>query len=365
MWTYKSKSLRSSGYEDLLPLLKTFTKAKFDDADELTQEKMIDDVFKIYRERNIYPITYYTTQGVEREIANCISKKVKFDGDKLISTYTNGLSLCRFMFPHLATTKASTTTKSTFDKFDNDVYLHTSIKYCFKYKNTKYPVLPALLKDGLEMSGGNPVSNFHPMRAKMLYEYYCPKGGTIFDFSSGFGGRLLGALSSKNKYKYIGVEPHSETYQCLNTLGKLIEKVSWRKDSFEIINGVSEDVRLDFKSVDFVFSSPPYFNLEIYSDDDTQCYNKFPKLEDWFNGYVLPTIQNSYDMLKPNSYYAVNIADFKVGSNNVEFVERWKTLAESIGFKYVKNITMKIQKRTGRGHNKEKQEGIFLFKKVK
>lgn len=362
-WDYKSKALKSSGYEDLIPLLKTFTKAKFNNGTESEQSIMIDDVCQIYRKRNIFPITYYSNQGIKEEIARCISKKVEFDGDVIDSKFTYGLSLCRFMFSNLIETKATTRKSSNYDKFYDDELLKLSVKYCFKYKNVEYPVLPTSLKDGIEMSGGNPVSNFHPMRAKMLYEKYCPKGGAIFDFSSGFGGRLLGALSSKNKYQYIGVEPNKETYDNLVNLGNEIEAVTWRKDSFFIFQNMSEELRLKKNSFDFIFSSPPYFNLEQYSDDDTQCYIKFPELDDWFEGYVKPTIQNSYDMLKPNSYYAVNMADFNIGNKMIKFVDVWKKYAKLIGFDYIKTIPMKIQKRTGHGHLTEKQEGIFLFKK--
>ena len=34
-------------------------------------------------------------------------------------------------------------------------------------------------------------------------------------------------------------------------------------------------------NMDFAFSSPPYFNLEKYSDEETQCYVKFSKLNEW------------------------------------------------------------------------------------
>ena len=33
-------------------------------------------------------------------------------------------------------------------------------------------------------------------RAKIIFEHYCPKNGTIYDYSAGYGGRILGALCS-------------------------------------------------------------------------------------------------------------------------------------------------------------------------
>ncbi len=51
--------------------------------------------------------------------------------------------------------------------------------------------------------------------------------------------------------------------------------------------------------MDFAFSSPPYFNLEKYSDEETQCYVRFSKLNEWIQNYVEKTIQNLYCALKP------------------------------------------------------------------
>ena len=72
-------------------------------------------------------------------------------------------------------------------------------------------------------------------------------------------------------------------------------------------------------------------------------------------------------MLKPNCYYAVNIADFKIGKNDIKFVDKWIEISEEIGFKYDHQIYMKLQSRRGVGHDEDnkrtKKEGIFVFKK--
>lgn len=45
---------------------------------------------------------------------------------------------------------------------------------------------------------------------------------------------MLGALSSNNNYKYIAVEPNSDTFYNLLQLGHFIENITKRKNSFEI-----------------------------------------------------------------------------------------------------------------------------------
>ena len=195
----------------------------------------------------------------------------------------------------------------------------------------------------------------------MHTDRYC----SIYDFACGFGGRMLGALSSKNNYTYYGVEPCTETYKGLLKLGEEIEKVTKRTNSFEIIKTGSEEKITDREEfVDFAFSSPPYFTLEKYSDEETQCYIKYPTIESWFIGYVIPTIENIYKYLKKGAYYAVNIADFKVGNNEIKFVDEWIKASKTLGFEYVDYIPMKLVVRKGFGHeNNEKKEGIFIFRK--
>ena len=100
----------------------------------------------------------------------------------------------------------------------------------------------------------------------------------------------------KKNIKYIGVDPCTETFDNLNTFGNKIEEVLNKKDSFEVYKTGSEEFFIGDNTIDFSFTSPPYFNLEIYTDEDTQCYNKFDNFGMWLEGFVRPTIKNIYRM---------------------------------------------------------------------
>lgn len=368
-WNYKSEVKKSNGYEDFLTELKTWNKKNFLEQSEEAQEEIVQSIFNIYRGKNIFPIQYFNEEGVKEEIQKCIDKEVSFDGDVLNLKFNQGSSVCRFLFPNLSRVDCKgSENNSPYDKFMDDYKLNKAINFCLRYKSSNTPTTPSGIKDGLEMLGGNVATNFKPMNAKALYEKYTPKDGVIFDYACGFGGRMLGALSSKNNYTYYGVEPNTETFNNLNKLGKHIESVTGREKSFGIKCIGSEDINLKrVEFVDFAFSSPPYFTLEKYCDEETQCYIKFPTLEEWFEGYVRPTIQNIYDMLKHDRYYAVNIADFNIGKERVEFVDKWIEISEEIGFDFDKQIFMKLQTRRGNGHDtsnkRTKKEGIFVFYK--
>ncbi|SVC33922.1 uncharacterized protein METZ01_LOCUS286776, partial [marine metagenome] len=59
------------------------------------------------------------------------------------------------------------------------------------------------------MTGTQGVSNFRPTAAQAIYEKFLPDGGTTWDMSGGYGGRLLGAI--KTHINYIATEPAKET----------------------------------------------------------------------------------------------------------------------------------------------------------
>jgi len=134
-----------------------------------------------------------------------------------------------------------------------------------------------------------------------------------------------------------------------------------------IVQSVSEEYQPE--DIDLAFSSPPYFNLEKYSDEDTQCMVRYKTLDEWFDGYVAPTIQQIHRGLNREGLFATNIADYKTYGQKepVEVVQRWIKTAEQNGFKYQGMIKMMLNTRPGVGNDKlagrEKFEGVYVFTK--
>jgi hypothetical protein len=368
-WEYASKEELSTGYEDLTEEFKKYTPEKYRGlSNDDDRSKLLDEVVCLYRRKNLFPIIYYTDLGIKKEIERCINKKVSLENNVLDLRSYQGGALLRYLFPNFFEAYSGEGSRiNAYDKFFDDAMLKEIIAFVIKFSVP----LPGSILSAMNLYRTGAPTNFNPMRAKALYEKYCPENGVIYDFAAGYGGRMLGALTSKNNYKYIGVDPNTKTYNNLLRLGQYIEGVTGRKDSYEIYCTGSETFEYHQKEfVDFAFSSPPYFNLEKYSDEPTQCYIKYDNLFDWFRYYVEPTIQTIYDLLKNDAYYAVNIADFEVSREKVHFVDRWLEISEKIGFDYVNQIYLKIQnrggnKRTGKtGGSNKKEECIYVFKKV-
>ena len=146
------------------------------------------------------------------------------------------------------------------------------------------------------------VSNFRPTIIKLIYEKF--GGDVVWDMSCGWGGRLLGFLITSNTKHYIGTEPSSKTYDGLQ---KMVKDFSYFEKQVDIYKLGSEEYKPKKESLDLCFTSPPYFDTEKYSDEDTQSYKKFPTEDGWVNGFLRKTIQNCYDGLKDNKYMLMNI----------------------------------------------------------
>ena len=362
IWGIKPEHIHGdqfTGYESYSDALSEFTAQRY----QADPEGVASAVLEIYRKVNLVPIIYYTDDGIRSAI-----KEFKSAGYNPVKVGRIGLgnnqgqSINRFLFPNMMSAEPKGRgSNSLRDRFLNDDKMRRAIRICFEFREGNNLVSPTAIRRALELVSGENVQNFKPQNARSIVEYLCPvMWGRVYDYSSGYGGRLLGVSSSKMNYQYIGIDPNTETFGNLTYLNQLLG------DRAELICTTSEEFQPE--EIDLAFSSPPYFNLEKYCDEPTQCMVKFTTLDEWFEGYAGPTMQNIYKGLNADGTFATNIADYKsYGNKEYAVVDRWIQLAEKIGFKYSSTIKMMLNTRPGVGNNKlagrEKYEGIYIFKK--
>ena len=348
-----------TGYEDLYPEFDKYTKEVYDAAPDET----IDNVFNLYRSRNLVPIVYYTENGIRSAIKSFRRKSYNSVQAGRIGLGNNaGQTINRFVFTNMQTAEPKGRgSNSLKDRFYNDAKLRRAIRICFEFRDGNHLVYPTAMRRALELVTGENVTNFKAQNARAIVEHLCPVlWGRVYDYSCGYGGRLLGISSSNMGYTYVGTDPNTETYEYLKYLDTFLNSDS------EIICSTSEDYQCE--NIDLAFSSPPYFNLEKYSDEPTQCMVRFTTLEEWFEGYAKPTMENIHRGLNSDGIFATNIADYKsYGNKEFDVVEDWIALAEKVGFKHTSTIKMMLNTRPGVGNDKlagrEKWEGVYVFKK--
>jgi len=353
-----------TGYESVYDQLDAFDKAQYDADPQGTIEK----VYNIYRSIDLVPIVYYTHQG----LVDAVRKFSKLsynnvDNGKIGLGNNRGQTINRFLFPNMMTAEPKGRgSNSLKDRFFDERKLKRAIRICFEFRTGDRLLRPTQLRTALELVTGENVTNFKAQNAKAIVEHLCPVlWGNVYDYSCGYGGRLLGIGSSNFKYNYIGVEPNTETVAYLNYLNDVIDEATGVRGT--IVQDVSENYQPE--DIDLAFSSPPYFNLEKYSNEETQCMVQFKTEDEWFEGYVAPTMQNIRKGLNSDGVFATNIADYKSYDRPepYEVTERWIQTAEKVGFKHDGIIKMMLNTRPGVGNDRkqgrEKWEGVYVFRK--
>jgi len=368
-WGVTPTSEKYTGYEHVEDKLKTYTKERWESADEAGKDSIVNEVFDIYRSLNIIPITYFTLEGCKSELKSISFKSHSVQEGKISVGNTAGQNFSRFWFPNMqeAYTRKDKMV-SMRARFYDDTRLKRAISFCYKYRDeAEKSVLPANIRRALDLVSGGTIANFKPMNARAVFEYICPTmWGNVLDFSSGYGGRMIGSMTSNMRYNYTGIDPNTKTHRGLVALGELMNELGLGS-GYSMHNIPSEQFNPEPGSYDAAFSSPPYFNLETYTDEPTQCMNSCSTIDEWFGTYVEPTVQMLHTALAKDALYAVNIADYKDGKEEFKIVDRWKDISEKNGFKYIEQIDMLLNVRPGVGNDKlknaYKSEGIYLFKK--
>ena len=195
-------------------------------------------------------------------------------------------------------------------------------------------------------------SFYRPHFSKQIIMMTNKRNGTLFDPCAGWGGRMLGTVS--HDWNYIACEPNVDTFQNLN---KIVEFIG-RKENVSIHNIPVEN--FDFsklKNIDVVLTSPPYFNLEVYSNDETQSYNKFNSYDTWNDNWLKPTIEKCLSVLSDDGISAWNVMKIK----KHDLVESVISTHEKNGWKLFKTIG--FQSPLANIRKLKNKDVTYLFKK--
>lgn len=218
-----------------------------------------------------------------------------------------GLRLANLFQPQMWAVRVSRY-RSPRDVFDDDVLLRTALKRAWSIWPDRFGVNASCLRRILRTFPGTAsVSNFRPTLVRAVAERFSPAGGMVVDFAAGYGGRLVGCLSLDREY--VGIEPCDDQVKGLRrTIAALAEhKASGA--SATILHGCAEDVlpELPTASADLVFSSPPFYDWERYSEQPTQSYVRYPSYQAWLRCFLSTAVKESGRILRPGGRLVLNV----------------------------------------------------------
>jgi 16S rRNA G966 N2-methylase RsmD len=195
---------------------------------------------------------------------------------------------------------------------------------------------------GIRQISKSPV-NYPPATAKCVYDNYLPDlGGHVLDPSAGYSGRLLGAYYSKRVLSYTGLEPAKLTLEGSQKILSLLKSFSPEIEKPMNLHqqGAEEWKPLDKKGFfDLIFTSPPYFNHEWYSEEESQVCNFCKNLKDYEN-WIKSCLDNWRFLLKPSGKIIIQVSDPMTQSNTrLPIIKQWETAIENKGVKYLDRLT--------------------------
>ena len=187
---------------------------------------------------------------------------------------------------------------SNIDEFKKKKFIANMLKYYEDVKNknntkNNYIVLKEVYNICISA-----INIFRPLVAMEIYTKYKPS--SVLDFTCGWGGRLVGACAL-NIPNYIGID--------INT--NLINPYLEMKSFFNNISETNVDIffenaaKFDYSTIkyDMVLTSPPYYFLEKYSNNETYNNSK----NEMKNKFYIPVFSNTYKYLQEGGHYCLNI----------------------------------------------------------
>lgn len=174
------------------------------------------------------------------------------------------------------------------------------------------------------------------------------------DISSGWGDRLISAILSPTIKKYYSTDPNLDLHKHYNDIR---EKFNVSKKDYKIKKTGFEKLKIKDYDYDFIFSSPPFFKTEKYSDYPDDSLVNFDSEKDWYENFLLFSIIKALKHLKVNCYFILNM---KFHSNKDSYLSNQKLITDLNKIENLKNCGSIYYF----NHHNYKPRELFVFKKL-
>lgn len=138
---------------------------------------------------------------------------------------------------------------------------------------------------------------FKPLTAMEIYTRFQPK--SVLDPTMGWGGRLVGACAL-DVPNYIGIDTNKSLKEPYKNMVKTLKELGTQTN---IKLMFKDALKVDYSKLDYdcVFTSPPYYNIEIYEG------TKYKTDEEWDENFYIPLFTQTYKHLKRGGHFILNI----------------------------------------------------------
>jgi|TARA_R100000084_G_scaffold31573_1_gene12163 DNA modification methylase len=183
------------------------------------------------------------------------------------------------------------------------------------------------------------VSIFDPVLCEIIYNWFVIPNGTILDPFA--GGSVRGIVANYLDYQYTGIDLKEE--QILSNQNQALRIIPDNIPEWIIGDSYTELDKFD-KTFDFIFSCPPYYNLEVYSNNIKDLSNM-----DYLNFYIAykAIILKCCKLLKDNRFACFVVGNIRDKDGFIiDLVGITITLFEQCGLRFYNEIILKNQATT-------------------
>ena len=121
---------------------------------------------------------------------------------------------------------------------------------------------------------------FDPVLAEFVYRSFAPPGGRVLDPFAGESTK--GLVAAKLGLQYTGIELRREQVE---ENRRHAERLTLTPEWIHADSASLAEVIPDTEVFDLIFTSPPYYDLEIYSEDknDGSSFQSYEVFIDWYS----------------------------------------------------------------------------------
>tara|TARA_B100001564_G_scaffold284126_1_gene246819 strand:- start:627 stop:1799 length:1173 start_codon:yes stop_codon:yes gene_type:complete len=271
--------------------------------------------------------------------------------DNIIKRLNTGNKASNYFQQHNRWSVDGTISPGPIRTWNNEKFMYTLLGSLFTLKFSK--VDKSILRTCIGLRKYI-CSQFKPNVAKAIYDRYECKN--VLDFSAGWGDRLAGFYASDYGELFVGIDPRKENHPIYEKQAEYYQKHStfFENDKkHEFLCSPAEDADLSKYEgmMDIVFTSPPYFNVERYSHDDTQSWVRYKNIDLWNKNFLQTAVNNVWKTLKKGGLLMVNISDVNAssGGKKKEFLKICDPMNDYINTfddsEYVECFGMEMAKR--------------------
>ena len=277
----KKNALRSMSDEEFIDFLPKFTKEFYDYG--------LDNLLNAYNKG---------LTNINKDWDNLKKKLIK--DNNINSTSIVGLNIIKKNMPHIYEVE------NYKGKSIKNMWIPDIIKKAIRNNRKSHitPYVSEIIRQVGFTAGTSKVTIYRPLLTKRIVEYFNAKN--ILDICTGWGGRMIGTRCIPGT-SYTGIEP------CLKTYNGLVDiKKNLNIEDITLYNSPAEDILPKLKKeYDIAITSPPYFNLESYSDEDTQSIKKYTTYDTWVKGFLRPCVKGVLSKLITGGHSCWSVKNFK------------------------------------------------------